>query len=275
MIGGSIGLALQAKAPSTDVRVWARRENALTEVNHAGFARVVSTSMSDVLRGAKLVVLCTPVEVMHDLAGLIHPFLDADALVTDAGSVKVLVLDAMRPVLGNRFVGAHPIAGSDRAGLQAARADLYLNATCVVTPDIDTPPANVAEISEFWKFLGCRIIKMTAAEHDDRLAFTSHLPHVAAAALARTVGQGAGENWQDFVGGGFRDSTRIAASNPDLWTGILLANQPAVTRSIAEMQKNLQEFHSAVESRDASTLHRIFTEARTSRNRLNSDLDGI
>jgi len=274
LIGGSIGLALKEKSPDTEIRVWARREAALSGITAAGFATMASTSLDAVLRGAKLVVLCTPVEVMPDLAALLLPPLDSDALVTDAGSVKQVVLDAMVPVLKHQFIGAHPIAGSDRAGIEAARADLYEGATCVVTPTSDSPRSAVERVTAFWKFLGCRVIEMSAAEHDARLAFTSHLPHVAAAALAMTVDRSA-PDWTDFVGGGFRDSTRIAASNPDLWTGILLANETSVTRSIAEMQEILQEFRVAVESRDANTLRRLFAEARTSRNRLNSDLDGI
>jgi len=211
---------------------------------------------------------------MTPIALQIAPLLDADALITDAGSVKRAVVDALQPVFGVRFVGAHPIAGSDRAGLQSARADLYEGASCVVTPVPASPRQAVDQVAEFWRSIGCSVIEMAPEEHDLRLAFTSHLPHVVASALASVVGRSA-PDWVNFVGGGFRDSTRIAASNPDLWTGILLANASDVTRSIAEMQKLLQDFRVAVESGDETTLRRLFTEARTCRNRLNSELDGI
>lgn len=226
------------------------------------------------LRGVELAVICTPVEVMPGLAEQILPFLEDKTIVTDAGSVKAAVVDAMAPLLGHRFIGAHPIAGSDRAGIAAARADLYDGATCVVTPTDQTPDSAVEAVCGFWELLGCHVTRMSAAEHDSRLAFTSHLPHVVASALASAVAN-SGADWAEFVGGGFRDTTRIAASNPDLWTGILLANQTAVTRSIAEMQEILHEFRVAIESGDATTLRRNLAAARTSRNRLNSDLDGI
>jgi prephenate dehydrogenase len=274
LIGGSIGLALQERSPETEVRVWARRDEAVAEISASGFASVVSTALADVIRGAKLVVFCTPIEVMGPLALQIAPLLDSDALITDAGSVKGSVVEALHPIFGKRFIGAHPIAGSDRAGLQSARANLYHGATCVVTPVAESPRQAVDHVVEFWKFIGCSVIEMSPDEHDLRLAFTSHLPHVVASSLAAVVGRSA-PDWAQFVGGGFRDSTRIAASNPDLWTGILLANAPDVTRSIAELQKLLQEFRVAVESGDETTLRRLFAEARTCRNRLNSEFDGI
>lgn len=233
-----------------------------------------STELADVVTGAKTIVLCTPVDAMESIARQMAPMLAPNALITDAGSVKVSVVSALQPILGPRFVGAHPIAGSDQTGLAAARADLYDGATCVVTPSADSPRSAVDETIAFWQCIGCSVVELSPEAHDARLAFTSHLPHVVAAALATVVSQSA-PDWMKLVGGGFRDTTRIAASNPELWSGILLANAADVTRSIAEMQELLQQFQQAVESGDESRLGHLFSEARTSRNRLNQEFDGI
>lgn len=238
-------------------------------MRESGISDRASTSLEEIVSGAGTVVLCTPVEVMEPLACEFAPFLSGTACVTDAGSVKGSVVTRLEPLLGGRFVGAHPIAGSERGGFEAARADLYEGAACVVTPTPATDADALESVSEFWKMLGCRIFQMTPDEHDQMLAFTSHLPHVGAAALALAV-ESAGDAWPDFVGGGFRDSTRIAASNPDLWTGIVMANAAALRSSIAEMRKLLQEFDRAVETGDSATVRAWFAKARDSRTRLNT-----
>lgn len=257
-----------------DLRCWSRKPDAFDAIRNLGFSRIVSTDLEPVVSGAACVVLCTPVESMAVLAERILPWLDPEAVVTDAGSVKASVVDALQPLLGGRFIGAHPIAGSDRTGIDAARADLYSGATCVLTPTATTLPAAIRVARELWESVGCQVEEMSPFEHDAMLARTSHLPHVVASALTSAVARN-GDRWEAFIGGGFRDTTRIAASNSDLWTGILLANSIETGRSIAQMQKILQEFASALESGDAEALRRLLSDSRTARLRLNKDLDGI
>jgi prephenate dehydrogenase len=188
-------------------------------------------------------------------------------VVTDAGSVKSGVVAECEAILGARFVGAHPIAGSDRTGIDAAQADLYQDATCVLTPTPQTDPAALETIRHLWKSAGCHIVEMSAEAHDAALARTSHLPHAAAAALAAIIAQQVA-GWEKLVGGGYRDSTRIALGNPDLWTGILMANRREISTSIAEFAEILQNIRSALEAGDGEAVRALLAKGRDARHQL-------
>jgi prephenate dehydrogenase len=187
-----------------------------------------------------------------------------DAAVTDAGSVKGNVVAECEAILGGRFVGAHPIAGSDRNGIEAATADLYEGATCVVTPTGQTHPDALAAVRSLWLTAGCKIVEMPAAAHDAALARTSHLPHTVAAAVAAAVARSVPE-WRELAGSGYRDSTRIALGHADLWTGILLANRLEISTSIAELTEILQNIRTALDSGDEAAIRALLTEGRNAR----------
>lgn len=266
MIGGSLGLALRARAPEVEIRVWSRNEAPLETVRQLGFADIASTDLPAIVTGARCVVLCTPVEVMPALAAQFAASLSPAAVVTDAGSVKGVVGDTLPPILGDRFLGAHPIAGSDRAGIEASSADLYDGATCVVTPTETTQPDTLAVVRDLWETAGCRIVEMTAAAHDAALARTSHLPHTVASALAACIDRSVPDaDWPHLAGGGYRDSTRIALGHPDLWTGILEANRHEISTSIAELTEILQNIRAALESGDTAAIHALLAEGRSAR----------
>jgi len=264
LIGGSLALALRQRSPATEIRVWGRSEAALEAVRALGFAAIVETDLAAVVTGAQCVALCTPVETMPELATRIAPHLSPHAVVTDAGSVKGSVVTACEPILGERFVGAHPIAGSDRNGIAAAAADLYDGATCVLTPTSRTSPAALETARVLWKTVGCRLLEMSPEAHDAALARTSHLPHTVASALAAAVAR-AVPDWPQLAGGGYRDSTRIALGHPDLWTGILLANRGEISTSIAELTEILQNIRVALESGDASAIRVLLAEGCSAR----------
>jgi prephenate dehydrogenase len=211
---------------------------------------------------------------MPALAQAMLPCLDAGAIVTDAGSVKTSVVRDLDPILGARFLGSHPIAGSERTGIDAARKDLFAGATCVLTPLPSTPPGAVERVSRLWRSAGCEIVPMTPETHDAALARTSHLPHAAASALV-TVIANAVPDWPRLAGGGFRDATRIAAGSPDLWTGILLANAAQTASSIAELIEILQKIRTLLEAGDATAIRNWLASAQASRQRLTSDPHGI
>ncbi len=211
---------------------------------------------------------------MRDLADAIYPHLESNAVVTDAGSVKGSVVRELTPILGKQFVGSHPIAGSEKTGITAARPDLYEGAPCVITPSPDTPPSAIETVSALWRYAGCRIFTMSPEAHDAALARTSHLPHVTAAALVAAV-TAAGPDWPDLVGGGFRDATRIAAGNPDLWTGILLANAAETSSSIAELIEILHKVRALLAVGDAEALHAWLADTQATRQRLTSEPHGI
>lgn len=234
-----------------------------------GFARIASADLRQAVEGAQCIVLCTPVETMAGLARQMLPTLAPAAVVTDAGSVKGNVVAECEAVLGGRFVGAHPIAGSDRAGIDAAQADLYQGATCVLTPTPQTAPAALAAVRALWRMAGCSIVEMPAAAHDAALARTSHLPHSVASALAAAIARSV-PDWKKLVGGGYRDSTRIALGNSDLWTGILLANRAEISTSIAELGEILQNIREALDAGDEEAIRGLLAEGRAARQQLDA-----
>ncbi len=260
---------MQRRCPQTEIRVWARRDDSLEGVRRLGFARTVSTELTEIVAGAACVVLCTPVETMPDLARKLSPVLGPQTVVTDAGSVKGHVVAICEDILGGRFVGAHPIAGSDRTGIDSAQPDLYEGATCVLTPTPRTHAHARAAARSLWEIVGCRVVEMSAAGHDAALARTSHLPHTVASALAVAIARTT-PAWDKLVGGGYRDSTRIALGNPDLWTGILLANRAEISTSIAELEEILQHFRSALEAGDEEAIRACLAEGRDARQQLDA-----
>jgi prephenate dehydrogenase len=238
-------------------------------VRSLGFAAIADTDLAKVTAGAGCVVLCTPVETMSDLSQRLLGSIDPHAVVTDAGSVKGSVVAECEAILGGRFVGAHPIAGSDRNGIEAAHADLFDGATCVLTPTSRTLPAALETARQLWKSAGCQLLEMPAEAHDAALARTSHLPHAVASALATVVARGV-PGWEKLVGGGYRDSTRIALGNSDLWTGILKANRAEISTSIAELCEILQNIHAALEAGDEEAIRALLAEGRTARQQLDA-----
>ncbi len=201
---------------------------------------------------------------MAGLATAITDFLEPDAVVTDVGSVKATVVAELEPILGARFVGAHPIAGSERSGLAAARANLFLSAPCVVTPTPDSDPTAVDVITTFWESVGCIVSSLTPAAHDAALAHTSHLPHLTASALVAAVASKS-PDVLSLVGPGFRDCTRVAMGNADLWTGILLANRSAVASSVAELREILQNVETMLTTGDEESLRHFLKSAADDR----------
>lgn len=241
LLGGSIALAAR-RFGGMHVAAWARRPQAVAEMRARDTADIVSTDLQAVVKDADLVVLCVPVGVMGALATQIAPLLSARAIITDVGSVKAPVVDELGRIFtkGGRFVGSHPMAGSEQTGLDAARADLFDDAVCIVTPDDRSDAEAVSAVRVFWQALGGRVLELSPAQHDEIVALISHLPHLLAATLVNVVGQ---ENAAafDFSGPGFRDTTRVAAGPPAMWAEILRSNHVAVRASAEAMIEKLRE----------------------------------
>lgn len=268
LIGGSVALALRARCPETKISIWVRRPEQLAEILKRGIADAVEPDPVAAVRNADLVIFCTPVGAMTELARTIAPHLAPDAVVTDAGSVKVSVVAQLTPILGGRFVGAHPMAGSERSGLSAARADLFAGAPCIVTPVPESDAKAVAAAHDFWKKLGCTITTMAPLEHDRLVARISHLPHALAFALVNLVLDTLPPGSQDLAGGSFRDATRVAASDPALWTGILTENRTEVAASLREMAKLLKSMAGALGDEKPDSLLDFCTRAKHHRDSL-------
>ena len=268
LIGGSVALALKNRFPSSRLTVWGRDPERLKTLLDRRLADAVETDPVAAVREADLVVLCTPVGNLPELARSIAPGLSPGAAVTDAGSVKSCVVEQLSPLFGGRFVGAHPMAGSERSGLAAARADLFEGAPCIVTPVSGTDPRALRTVTAFWEALGAKVTLMSPEEHDRTAARLSHLPHALAFALMNLVVDTLPEGAQGLAGGSFRDATRVAASNPELWTGILSCNRTEVAAALREMSKLLKSMASALGDEKSDSILDFLRRAKEHRDSL-------
>jgi len=264
LLGGSLALAVKQCWPQVQVRLWGRRKEAVQLVLQRGIADMASTDAAEVAQSASLVILATPVVVMEQVSLALQSRLTSDAVVTDVGSVKGSVVSVLEPLFasaGVPFVGSHPMAGSEATGIDAARADLFAGATCILTPTAQTQPAALFRVQAFWSALGCRLLSMNVQEHDRKVARISHLPHAAAFALVRAALQ-ADPTAAECAGNGFRDTTRIAGSDPDLWSGILLENQSEVVAALQDAVTDLQDLLAIVRGSDKEHLRQYIAKAQ-------------
>ncbi len=273
MIGGSVlaaararGLFARAHGADPDP---AARAGALA----AGFVDEATASVADAARGADLLILATPVEAMGAVAREALPQLARGALVTDVGSVKRPVVAAVGPLAeaaGLDFVPGHPIAGNERAGIGAARPDLFDGRVAVLTPTGSADPAAVSRAAHLWERLGATVMQMDVPTHDDLFAAISHLPHLVAFALvaALAADPGLAEAAPRLSGAGLRDTTRIAGSSPALWRGICLANREPVLAALDRFEAVLAGLRRALVVGDAAALERTFAAAKALRDRI-------
>lgn len=247
LLGGSAALALKEQE-CVRVALWARRPEAVDEARSLGIAHAVSGSLPEVVEAAEIVLLCVPVGAMEDLVRQMLPYLSPRALVTDVGSVKEPVVSCLAPLLADRalFVGSHPMAGSEKAGIRHAKADLFVGATCLVTPEegalhrTDAAAEAVSRASRFWESLGGRVSVLAPAEHDRMCAMISHMPHLLAAVLVNAVEAASPEAFA-FCGPGFRDTTRVAAGLPEMWREILCSNRKSVLDALEALGARLEQ----------------------------------
>jgi prephenate dehydrogenase len=266
LLGGSVALACQDRLPGTALRIWARRPDALKGLSAFGIEATACQTMEDCIHGASLIILATPVESMLPLAKqMAAANLETDAIITDVGSVKGPLARDLTPLLDRRdgpaFLGSHPMAGSEKAGIEAARANLFEGATCVVTPTESSQESTIERVSGFWSGLGSKVLTLSPEEHDRHVARISHLPHLLASVITRAALRSTPEA-SKCVGSGFRDTTRIAAGDPDLWTGIVRQNRTEILNSLKEAASELTELIEIIESVDDETLRRFLAEAK-------------
>jgi prephenate dehydrogenase len=259
-------MALRRRQPGIRLSAWGRREEAVRDLASRGLADHVSTDAAEVAKGADAIVLCVPVDRLAGLAAEIAPAVAPHALVTDVGSVKAPVVEALEAVFGpgGNYIGSHPMCGSEEAGLGAARADLYEGALCVITPTATSAPARTAEADALWRSVGGRVLEMEPSLHDRAAAFASHVPHIAAAALVEAICAEDG-SFRALCAGGFRDTTRIASGSPDLWTAILSQNRGETSRALGSLIAVLEDFRRALDANDTADLARLLASAATHR----------
>lgn len=272
LLGASFSLAGKKKGICSYVTGYGRSRENLERAKSLGIIDAVSADPASACRDADLVVLAAPTGSFVELIKQAGPALKKGALVTDVGSVKgdlVTELEMLIPP-GVHFIGSHPIAGSDRSGIDAADADLFCDALCIVTPTERSDPSALRSIMDIWSGLGSRVMAMGPAEHDRVYAAVSHLPHLIAYAMVNTVSD-IDKSYLSYCGQGFKDMTRIAASSPDIWTDISLLNRQNLIEMIALFRENLNRMETYLKSAEADALRQEFVRAGTARKSLGQD----
>lgn len=272
LIGGSLGLALRQRKLARRVIGVGRRQSSLVAALDVGAVDATTTDLAEGVREASAVVVCTPVSRIAEDIVRAAAAAPPGTLLTDAGSVKQSVVVGVAELARQqslspdklRFVGSHPLAGSEKSGPQYATADLFVGRMVLITPEDDTDPAITAEATALWEAVGAVVQTMPPAEHDQILASTSHLPHVVASVLAA----GIPGPWWAFSAGGLRDTTRIAAGDPELWRQILLANREALLGRLQHFERDLAEFRAALAAGDGDRLFQLLALGKEQRDAL-------
>ncbi|MBL9200893.1 MAG: prephenate dehydrogenase/arogenate dehydrogenase family protein [Opitutaceae bacterium] len=251
LLGGSVARAARARGAARRIVIWARRPETRLALREQPWCDAVADTPEEAAREASLVVLAAPVDRIVPLARQIAPALPAGALVTDVGSVKGDIARLGAAALAPRahFVGAHPMAGSDKTGWEHGTAELVQRRTCFVTPLPDSDPRAVEQVAEFWRTLGAEVVSVSPDEHDEIVAHISHLPQVVASALCAFLAT-RNPAWRNHAGGGLRDTTRIAGSDPQLWRTILEQNRDEVLRALDGFETELHALRVALSNRD-------------------------
>lgn len=271
LMGGSFALALRQAGLVAQVAGFSASEATRQKAQQLGVIDIACASAAQAAEGADLVLVAVPVRATEETLRAIDPVLSPDTLVMDVGSTKADVVSAARAALTqhlSHFVPAHPIAGKEVAGIEHADVHLYRDRQLILTPLPENPTGRVELARTVWQALGSRVLELSPEAHDASFAAVSHMPHLAAFALVNAVArQPQGERHLALAGPGFRDFSRIAASDPNVWRDILLANREQVLHQSALMRKTLHEFEAAMTSGDAQRLHALISEASQTRSR--------
>lgn len=267
LLGASLGLALRKYGLSQRVLGIGRNEASLRQALEVGAIDSCCLVTDDSLPSVDLLVLCTPVDEIVRSAPSWRARLQPSTLVTDTGSTKQAIVEAYErefPVAGPSFVGGHPVAGSERRGPRAGFAELFEGKVCVLTPTERTDRAATERVGALWRSVGMKVLETTPAEHDAILGLTSHLPHLVAAALVQV------QRAEDrcFMGSGFRDTTRIASGDPDLWTAIFRQNRYALLHGLDRLDAKLDDFRRALINDDKKALGELLEDAKRLRDAL-------
>lgn len=269
LIGGSLASAIRKHGLAHEVVAADQRTDDLLLGQSQGVIDTVAQTTAEAVQGADLVVLAVPVQATRKVLEEIRPHLAEGAILTDVGSTKSGFVKDVEAVFGEflpRIIPGHPIAGSERSGIRAANSELFSNHKVILTPPNNVSSAHLAKLQALWEACGATVLTMSAAYHDEVLAATSHLPHLIAFSLVDTLA-GEDQNMDIFryAAGGFRDFTRIAASDPVMWHDIFLSNRDAVLRVIDHFTHDLDQLRTAIADQDGAMLLRVFSRAKAAR----------
>jgi len=270
LIGSSMARVMKRDKLAGTIVACARRKETLDACLKLGIADEVTPDYVTAVKNADLVVIATPISTNGEIAKIIGPHLKPGAIITDVGSVKQAVIDAVAPHLpkGVHFVPAHPLAGTEHSGPEAGFAEVFQGRWCILTPLSTTDAAAVEKVTAFWRAAGSKIQTMQALHHDKVLAITSHLPHLIAFTIVGTADDLAEDLKQEVIqysASGFRDFTRIAASDPVMWRDIFMNNREAVLEVLQRFSEDLTALQRAIRRGDGDSLEKLFARTRAIR----------
>ena len=270
LIGSSVARVARKTGAAASIALCDAAPNVIERARKLGLGDEYFVSASDAVRGADLVMFCAPVGANAALAEAIRDSLDAGAVVSDVGSVKAAVVRDMAPHLpaNVHFIPGHPVAGTEDSGPDSGFAELFINRWCILTPQDNIDPKALDRLAAFWRELGANVEVMGAEHHDLVLAITSHLPHLIAYTIVGTADELAAVTRSEvlkFSAGGFRDFTRIAASDPTMWRDVFLHNKDAVLEMLGRLNEDLSVLTRAIRLGDGAALFNLFTRTRAIR----------
>jgi len=269
LLGGSIALAVQSRLPGVDISLWGRRQESVAEALALGISGA-TTDLIEAVKDADMIILTTPVGAMLEILKTAASQCSLEGMiVTDVGSVKLTPRNLLEHVIkdaGARYIGSHPMAGSEQAGIKAAQSDLFDGAACVITNDFNHPQEDKLAVQNFWESIGCQCYTTSSEEHDRVMARISHFPHMLAS-VGALVGLKHPEDGK-FAGNGMRDTTRVASGHPGMWAEILLRNREALKQPIEEAISHLREMLALLEKSSNEELSRLLDDAKQLRDTL-------
>jgi len=263
LIGGSMGLALRKKGLAKEVVGFFRHRETLVKAKKKGLITKATMNLKEAVKNADLIILATPVDTIIKLATKIRRLLKKGAIIIDVGSTKLKVVKEIERILPNGvyFIGCHPLAGSDKSGPESANINIFKGSICILTPTRNTDKRALAKIKRFWQSFGAQVKILSPAEHDKIISFTSHLSHLVSFAIVDCVP----EKYLQFIGSGFRDTTRLASSSPVLWRDICSSNRGEILKAISKFENSLSKFKKYLQKKKFTELEHDFARAKKRR----------
>lgn len=269
LLGASFALALRENGLCKTIVGSGRKEDNLKRAKERGIIDIYKLNVSEACEDSDLILLSTPVGAFKDIVIRMKDALKQDAIITDVGSVKGRLVYEIESLMsdGVYYIGSHPIAGSDKSGIDDAKADLFNNARCIVTPTERSNKVVIEKIISIWKTFGAKVEVIDPFIHDEIYAAVSHMPHIIAYAIVNTVGD-IDSKYIDYAGKGFKDTTRIALSSPEMWRDISLYNKENILKMVDVFRENLEKIAKCLREDDASCVEGEFLRAQTLRKNL-------
>lgn len=264
LLGASIAMSVYEKKLAKEIHLWARSEDKRTRCLENNWCDYVHKSLEDAVASSDFVILCTPVDTIIPILKTLAPHLRPGTIVTDVGSVKGSICKLAEAIPSKdhfHFIGSHPMAGSEKSGMEHASADLLKKATCIVTTTKQTEASALEKVTQFWTELEMHSVIMGPEAHDSLIAKISHLPHIVASLLAASLSDIPAEQFQ-YSGGGLKDTTRVAGGSPNLWQSILSQNTDEILKSIDQFEHTLQALKESLASKNLDDLHKILHQGQ-------------